>query len=279
LTAALRDAGVSVAEYTRDRLPIAEDGVLAHGVAAADTVFYMASSVNPKVAQERPDLVRRDSDAFARLVAALSGLARPVKVVLPSSGGTVYDPMARPPYDETSALATSGSYALSRLQLEEILFDAGGAVQPAVCRISNAYGPGQRIGTGQGVIAHWLDAVVAGRPLRLFGDPRSVRDYIYVDDVVDALIAVGWSDAAPPTLNVGSGVPTSLGDLADHLVRVIGHESVNVEYEDARSFDRRDSWLDCSLIEKTLGWRATVALPDGLRGAWMSAKARRTGSP
>ena len=56
-------------------------------------------------------------------------------------------------------------------------------------RLSNVYGPGQRLGTGQGVVGYWFRALLDDDPIRLFGDPETIRDYVYVDDVAEAFRA------------------------------------------------------------------------------------------
>lgn len=268
-TLALRRSNAIVAEFTRARSPFDDPSRSVARLADADVVFYMASSVNPKIAEERPDLVARDHQFFRRILDVVVESTRPVTVVLPSSGGTVYDPQVAPPYREQSPVSPSGAYASSRLELETMLqAAAGAAVRPAVCRISNAFGPGQRVGTGQGVIGHWLHAARTHEPIRLFGDARQRRDFIYVDDVVDALIGVACSDDPPAVVNIGSGVPTTLGELADALVQVVDRDAVTVVREPARPFDRHDTWLDVTLAQRALGWHASVPLAEGLRRTW-----------
>ena len=93
-----------------------------------------------------------------------------------------------------------------------------------------------------------------------------------MDDVVEAILAA--TDALadgrelPPTVNVGAGRPTSLRDLLAELAGVVGEERIEVKEMVARSFDRRDTWLDVSLAERTLGWRPTTSLTSGLRSTW-----------
>ena len=155
-----------------------------------------------------------------------------------------------------------------------LLGDTSHAGRAVVLRISNAYGPGQRLGRGQGVIGHWMAAAARGEPLRVFGDPAATRDYVFIEDVVDAirLLVLGTSAEVPTVLNIGSGVPTTLGELADLVSSVVG--GAEIEREPGRTFDRHDTWLDVSLAKKAIGWVAGVPLIEGLRRTW--AHARRT---
>src|SRR5690349_3082366 len=74
--------------------------------------------------------------------------------------------------------------------LERLLLDRADTVPGVVLRLSNVYGPGQRVDKSQGVLAYWLRAAAAGKPVPLIGDPQARRDYVYVHDVVDCLLRV-----------------------------------------------------------------------------------------
>lgn len=138
-----------------------------------------------------------------------------------------------------------------------------------ILRISNAYGPGQRLGKGQGVIGHWMAAAARGEPLHVYGDPAATRDYIYVDDVVEAMETVLALDQAvdvPAILNIGSGVPTALGELAEIVAELVG--GAKIIHEPGRAFDVRDTWLDVRLARDTVGWVPRTPLVEGLARTW-----------
>ena len=254
---ALRAAGVPVAAFTRDAPFVSGDGEPAPGLADATTVYYLASASNPATAERKPELLADEMASFETFLACLARLPRRPLVVFPGSGGTAYDTDVAPPYTETSPVKARGRYGESRLEMERRLLDAGEAT---VLRISNVYGPGQRVGTGQGVIAHWVAAVRQGDPIRLFGNPDSTRDFVHIDDVASAALAV--EPGAPPIVNVGSGVATSLRELADLIADIVG--GVEIVQEPDRGFDVPHNWLDISLARQALGWAPTVALRDGL---------------
>jgi UDP-glucose 4-epimerase len=262
--------GVPVESFTRDRPFAASPLEQPPALRPRRTVFWLAANVNPAVAEERPDLVDLDQCTFEQALRVLEASEAPPRVVLLSSGGTVYDTTLPPPYSETSPVTTTAAYARSKLALERALRSS--SLPPdrrVVVRVANAYGPGQQARRGQGVIAHWLQAAAVRRPLVLIGDKESVRDYVYIDDIVDALVAIHHADdAVPPILNVGSGRGTSLGELAHTVLDVVGDRSLTIDVRPARGFDVPRTWLDPTLAERTLGWRPRTSLREGVAAAW-----------
>jgi UDP-glucose 4-epimerase len=271
LTSAARRAGLPLVGYTRAHPCLAPDGTPAPGLATARTVFWLASVINPALAEASPELVRADRDAFAALLAALHRLARPPRVVLLSSGGTVYDPAVPPPYAETAPTRPRTAYGRAKLALEAALA-AAGLPDTVVLRVSNVYGPGQPAVSGQGVVGYWLRAAAQGEPLTVYGDPDSTRDYVYVGDVAEAMLAAHRAAAPPPVVNVGSGEPTSLRQLAGAVRDAVGDPGLRVEHQPARGFDRTHTWLDVGLAARTLGWRAETPLAAGIAAAWHAAR-------
>ena len=266
--------GVPVQSFTRDVPFTVGSRRLAPGPESVRTVFWLAASVNPAVAEARPDLIGLDQAALADALEALETSVHPPLVVLVSSGGTVYDASAAPPYSEDSAVSGSTAYARSKLALERALQSSA---LPKTCkvvlRVANAYGPGQAARRGLGVVAHWLASAAGGGPLVLIGDKNTVRDFVYIDDIVDALVAVHRADGAlPPVLNIGSGHGTTLGQLADTVLEVVDDPTVAVEVRPARSFDLSRTWLDTSFASRVLGWQAKTSLHDGVVAAWRALR-------
>lgn len=238
-----------------------------------DVVFYLASRISPAIAEREPERAAQEITAFRALLDALRDNPRRPVVTLVASGGTAYDTRCEPPYNEQSPVCPSNVYGKAKLEQEAALADAFGWLAPVVLRLSNVYGPGQRTTAGYGVIGHWMQALLAGEQLRILGDGGSSRDYLHVDDVANAMLAVlGKAPALrtadrPTLLNIGAGAPTSLDDLHRHLEATVGRP-VPVEREPARSFDRRDVWLDIRRAADVLGWRPEIGLAEGLADTW-----------
>jgi len=276
LTAALRATGVHVLEFTRDRPCLTSTDIDA-GLMAADSVFWAVSTINPALAEAAPERVRADHTLFEAVLNGLSVGDGRRRVVLLSSGGTVYDPAARPPYPESAAVSPLGAYGRAKLDMEAMLAESSGALGSGVSvRISNAYGPGQPVAPGQGVIAHWLAAAADGRALTMLGNPATTRDYVYVGDVAQALVAIHQhTGILPGTLNVGSGRPTTLAALADIIIAVVDDPAVTLEMAPGRSFDVARTWLDSSLARRVLAWSPRTSLDQGVQQAWSALRSAR----
>lgn len=267
---ALRDQSLPSLAFTRRTPPVTPDGALAPGVGEASAIVWAAASVNPALAESRPDLVDADLRALTRLVDALGRSSSTARLVLLSSGGTVYDPSGSVPYRESSRCSPRGAYGRSKLAAESLVLRSQA---PVVLRVANAYGPGQPVSPGQGVIAHWLHAIDRGDPVTLFGPAETARDYVHVDDVVDAILAATTVERPPDVANIGSGAPTTLAGLLEAVGRVAG--PFIVEHAGSRSFDVSRTWLDVSLAAQTLGWRPRITLEDGLDSTWRAIGGHR----
>jgi UDP-glucose 4-epimerase len=141
-------------------------------------------------------------------------------------------------------------------------------IRYAVARITNPYGPGQPAGrTAYGVINRMIHLAIEGRTLTIYGEGRQLRDYIHVDDVVQALVAMAGSDRADDRVyNVGSGTGTRLIDLAASVIAIAGGGRIeHVPWPAlAEQVETGDFIADISRIEGELGWRPAIGLRDGL---------------
>jgi UDP-glucose 4-epimerase len=277
---ALATRGARVTGWTRQQ-PAVVHGVLALLVARARTVVLVAGSVNPAIAHRDPDAVQRELAELGSLVDALARNAAdrsiPQRVVFASSGGTVYDASHPPPYEEHDPVGPITAYGRLKLAIEQMLERHAGPLEPIVLRLANVYGPGQRLGTGQGVIGHWLQAAAAGRPLEVYGDATTSRDYVYIADVAAAVDAVHRSETPPPVINIGSGIATSLGELAELVSHAVGRDAVDLKVVPARGFDRHDVFLDITLARTALGWVPATSLRAGLAATWAAVPAAWAG--
>jgi UDP-glucose 4-epimerase len=270
---ALEAEGVRVARYSRSR-PFVRDGRLSAELVAARTVFYVATSINPAKAASQADLAAADQRTFVSLLDGLREAGRRPTLIFTSSGGTVYDPQVAPPYLESSPTGPAAAYGRCKLRLECELLARADAVRPVILRLANIYGPGQP--ESGGVVARWVASAARGDALEIFGSPRAARDYLYIDDTVDALMrayhlatAGGPLDPAESVFNVGSGTPVMLARLAD-LVAAAAGRRVQVHHRPGRDFDRLAYWLDVAAAHRKLGWRPHTPLELGVRRTWQA---------
>jgi nucleoside-diphosphate-sugar epimerase len=135
-------------------------------------------------------------------------------------------------------------------------------------RLTNTYGPRQLIRHNrQGFIGWFMRKAVLGETIEVFGDGAQRRDFDYVDDVVDAFLRAGASEASNgQVLNLGGGPPISLLDLAKDLVKLSGRSEIKVVPfpEERKKIDIGDFYSDARKIESLLGWKSTTTFAEGL---------------
>jgi UDP-glucose 4-epimerase len=188
------------------------------------------------------------------------------QIVFSSTGGAIYGEVERPADEETPRLPVS-PYGIAKLCGEEYLrgWNRIHGTRHVVLRFANVYGPRQDSGLEGGVVAIFLERMAAGEGTAIFGDGEQTRDFVHVDDVVAALLAVAGRDGG--VFNVGTGEETSVNRLHD-LCRQVSGAGDAPRYEPARLGDARRSVLDVGRAERELGWRPAVGLEDGLRRTW-----------
>lgn len=245
---------------------------LGRALPATDVVFHLISTTVPKNSNDD-----QASDVESNIVGTLRllDLCRSHKVrriVFPSSGGTVYGVPRSIPIDETHPTDPISSYGIHKLTIEKYLHlnRVLHGLDYRVLRIANAYGERQRTDTAQGAVSVFLERVLRGEAIQIWGDGSVVRDYIYVGDIVQAFLKVLAYDGEQKIFNIGSGVGVSLNQLIKELGAVLGRP-LAVEYTPARRFDVPANVLDPSLARRLLGWQAHTPLAEGLRRTyeWM----------
>jgi UDP-glucose 4-epimerase len=226
----------------------------------ADVVFHLAAQADVVTSVERPDY-----DAEVNVIGTLRVLqaAGEAQVVFTSTGGAIYGECDRPATEDDPRQPLS-PYGTSKLAGEEYLatWNRLRGTSHVALRLANVYGPRQAPSLEGGVVAIFLDRMAAGEETVIFGDGLQSRDFIYVRDVAEALLAAAGGGAG--VYNVGTGVDTPIVELHELCRRVTG-TSGEPTFAEARAGEIRRSALDPSLAERELGWRAHVRLEDGLR--------------
>jgi UDP-glucose 4-epimerase len=172
----------------------------------------------------------------------------------------------RYPTAEVAPVAPASPYAASKVAAELYLasFRSLYGLDCTHIAPSNVYGPRQDPHGEAGVVAVFARAMLAGRPTRLFGDGTNTRDYVYVDDVVDAFIRAAGPDGSGLRFNIGTGVETSDRALHSAVAAAVGVAD-DPTFAPPRLGDLRRSCLDASQARSTLGWSPQIALAEGLR--------------
>jgi UDP-glucose 4-epimerase len=230
--------------------------------AQPDAVYHLAAqaSVTASVADPSRDCAVNVQGTLN--VVDLSS-ARGIPVVFTSTGGALYGDDAPLPTDEQRIPAPLAPYGASKWAGEAYVktWSLSSGVPHAVCRLGNVYGPRQNPHGEAGVVAIFSHRLHAGDAPTLYGHGTPTRDYIYVADVVSALLAAGGQRG---TFNVATEHQTDVLTLWHELKEISGSE-LEPQLADLRPGELRRSCLDISLARRELGWEPKVQLSEGLR--------------
>ncbi len=257
---------------------------------AFDVIAHLAAQMDVRHSVEDPAFdARVNVLGTLNLVEAVraSSTARRTRIVFASTGGALYGDFVTPPSPEISSKDPDSPYGISKLSVEHYLAYYGRvhALDTVVLRFGNVYGPRQDPHGEAGVVAIFCRRLLEGRPLTVYGDGKQTRDYIYVGDVASAFItAAAASLPAPARLdarafNVGTGVETSVVDLAETLRRAAG-TTTSIEFAPKRAGELARSVLAPDKAAEQLGWRAAMPLERGVAEtyAWFASKRNAPGA-
>ncbi len=192
-----------------------------------------------------------------------------VAIVFPSSR-LVYGKPLYLPVDEKHPLAPESIYAAHKLAVENyhLIYGRLHGLKTTVLRISNPYGPFQTgEGRAYGIANSFIRAAVSGRPIILFGDGSQRRDYLYIDDLVEAMLCAASAPQAHGRIyNIGDGQGTSLLELAELAVATAGQgEIVRVPWpEEYRAIETGDYLSDIALARNELHWSPCTGIHEGI---------------
>lgn len=237
-----------------------------------DTIVHLVATIIPGSTFE--DYKREYQQVIFPTIELMQYCAQKgVKFVYFSSGGTVYGNRTdMTPFKEADAMAPISYYGWSKQMMENsILYvHRTAGLKYLIVRPSNPYGHGQNIHAKQGLIAVALGKILAGEPITVWGDGSNVRDYIYIDDLCEAIAQLFEKDVCNTTLNIGSGVGTSINDIIISLKDVVSEE-VKVEYLPARSVDVAHMILDTTELKKYVSIEYTP-LKEGIARFYQDVK-------
>ncbi|RME81768.1 MAG: NAD-dependent epimerase/dehydratase family protein [Caldilineae bacterium] len=190
-----------------------------------------------------------------------------VKRVVLASSGTIYGDQKRQPVDEDVVPELLTPYAVSKFASEHYMFTLGihYGIETVALRIFNAYGPGQALPPAYPpVVPQVMNQVLNGGTVVVFGSGRQTRDYVYIDDVVDALIEAGHREGIDrQVINVGSGTETSVLELVEAIGEVTGR-TPHVLRNEEQSGGVRRLVADLEKAQRLLNYEPQVSLKEGL---------------
>lgn len=231
-------------------------------------VIHLAYATVPNTSFENPlaDLLQNLPPAL-QLFSEVAD--RGGKLILISSGGTVYGEAVNLPIREDHPTKPISPYGVTKLTLETYahLYAATHGLKFVCVRPANAYGVGQRPFAGQGFISTAMASAMRGKTVRIFGQSGVVRDYLYVSDLALGIVRALEKGHLSETYNLGSGVGRSNMDVIKAmtpLMNELGCE-VHIEHLPERAFDVKANVLDSAKLRTHTGWKPIVEFDDGLR--------------
>lgn len=232
-----------------------------------DVVYHLAARVSVQESILYPrDYNTVNVGGTVALMEAMRDVG--VKRVVLASSGAVYGDTQNESLKESDSPMPRSPYAVSKLAAENYVRTIGELwnIETVSLRIFNAYGPGQHLPPSHPpVVPHYLRQALRGGTLIAHGDGSQTRDYIYVDDVVSAMVAASTApNVNGRVINVGSGVETSIKDLINTVLKVTTSK-VNVVYNSQTSGGVSRMKADLTLAKEKLRFTPSIKLEEGLR--------------
>ena len=237
------------------------------------TIIHLASSTNPGNSARHPALEAENNlKPSLNFMEALQ-ICEAFHLIFVSSGGTVYGNPTTIPVNEDYPLCPISYYGAGKIALE--IFFRTLAKPPkknvTIVRPSNLYGPGQSLHQGFGVIRTMLEHVLCGTTMEIWGDGNTVRDFLYIQDMVNAIKLLISLPTDNGVYNIGASIGYSLNQLRT-IIEKVCHKKLKVKYRTERSTDVRHVVLDSSRFIRKTGWRPETSLEDGVLLTWQSIK-------
>ena len=188
------------------------------------------------------------------------------KVVFVSSGGTVYGKEVDCPLKEKTATNPISSYGVQKITIEKLLYlyRYMYGLDYRIIRLANPYGPYQRPNGVLGAVTTFTYKALNGDEITVYGDGSVVRDFIYIDDAIRAIMKIVNGENKHRTFNLGCGYGTSIKQVLETIEKALGIK-LNVSYLEGRKVDVPVNYLDISRYEKYYGALNPISLEDGIR--------------
>ncbi len=280
LIKALLEQGYTVHAFSRQPLPTSMQNIprlhffqgdffnkkdILQAISGCDICFHLIWTTIPATSNE--NILQDAQENILGTLQLLECLkeAKVSKLIFTSSAGTVYGQSQGQYLEESHITNPICAYGVSKLAVEKYLevYAMLYGMNYACLRIANPYGPGQEKNAQQGVIGVFLSKVMYDIPLCIWGDGSVVRDFIYIDDVIRALMCSAKSHKSRFLVNIGSGKGSSLTEILLIIGQITG-KSPMVHYENVRKCDVKHSVISIQKAEKILDWHPQVNIVEGI---------------
>lgn len=239
----------------------------------ANEIIDLSYATVPKTSFDNPlyDL-QANLTPSVKLFEVAKNLPKLKKLIVVSSGGTVYGDISTEPIIETAQTNPISPYGITKLAIERYanMYHKLFGIPAIIVRPSNAYGPGQRFAHGQGFIATAIAAIKENRKIVVYGESGSVRDYIHVSDIGSGILAAICFGNPGQTYNIGTGIGYSNIQVLELLspLALTDRKEVLIDSQPFRGFDVPVNILDSSKLKLISDWRPLIELKDGIKKVW-----------
>lgn len=227
-------------------------------------VYHLAAQVDVRKSLEDPslDVEINISGSINLLKSCLKHKVQ--KVIFASTGGAIYGEQEYFPADERHPVFPISPYGVAKLTMEKYLhcFYENFGLNYVCLRLANVYGPRQNPKGDQGVVAIFCGKLLSGEQVTIYGDGMQTRDYVYVDDVVDAFVSA-LDYPKSEVFNIGTAIETNVNQLYEMLAGKVNSNS-NMIYGPERLGEQKRSVIDFAKAKKELNWEPKVNLEEGL---------------
>ncbi len=241
-----------------------------HLVKGKDYIFHLAGQVNHVDSMKNP---LQDLEINCRgtmvLLEALRNHNRDAKVIFAGTRGE-YGSSVKLPVDEDHPTNPKGIYAVTNLTAEKmvLVYDDVYKIRGSCLRITNTYGPRHQMAHDEYGVFNWfIRKAMDGEEIPVFGDGRILRDFLYVEDLVDCMLKVAVTDGAyGKVFNVGTGIPVSFFELAEKIAAISGTGKTGfTEFtQERKEVEPGDYYADITRIKTTTGWQPVTPLEEGI---------------
>jgi UDP-glucose 4-epimerase len=229
-------------------------------------IFWIGSKITPANADSSPEVIFNEISQLDRTLKKLKNHNPDVRFTFLSSAGAIYTGNDLPYTEESESLGYNTYGKFKKMQEELILGDY--PFRALALRASNLYGPGQRIGRGQGVIAEWMNSALKNIPLQVFGSLSVKRDFIFIDDLIEAfLISLEKEIYSNEVFNIVSGRVYSLDNVREILEHSLDIK-LEMDFLGGRSVDRQEISISLRKFQKYFDWTPRYDLMSGLQITW-----------
>jgi UDP-glucose 4-epimerase len=242
-------------------------GSITSALSGVEIVYHLAATTKPESSNNDPafDVVSNVADSIHLFEQCVKEKVK--RVIFISSGGTVYGIPNYIPINEVHSTEPICSYGITKLTIEKYLslFKRLHGLEYIVLRVSNPFGPFQNPFSQQGAIAVFMYKIFNKLPITIWGDGAVVRDYLFIEDLIDALLKASQITITDHNVfNISSGKGISLNKIISEI-EYASKQKADVQYRPSRKFDVQENVLDNQLALNHLEWKPSTSLQDGLK--------------